>query len=78
MTLLPLFEGGGEYDTMEEDGEEGDVAQWSWVLNVLLDSNDIPITGLLVLIYSNHWMLNQKSLNQIEQLKRESYFTEAI
>lgn len=39
---------------MEEDEEKGYVAQESCVLTVLLGSNEIPITGLLVLIYSNH------------------------
>lgn len=70
--------GGGRCNITEEDKGRGYTAQQSWVLNVLLDSNDIPITELLILSYSNHWMLHQKSLNRIEQLKRESHFAETI
>lgn len=82
MSLLPFLEGagleGGRRNVTEEDKGRGYTAQQSWVLNVLLDSNDIPITELLILSYSNHRMLHQKSLNRIEQLKRESHFTETI
>lgn len=76
--IAALFWGGGGVISWRKMEERGYIAQQSWVLNVLLDSNDITITGLMVFIYSNPRMLNQKSLDQIEQLKKESYFTEAI